>query len=805
MLRLIRLSSRTQRKLRFFREGSGSANETLYHLTTDYMTSTSFGHRAAKLQIDPTQLIGNHSGTWFIMRIDWYVLSVIQFSLRSYQVDDEGDGSTIRNMNFFTVGITDLYQSDDDVAKKNEEKSVDENEHYFGVSDIACEVEQAHGKNLSRALYLALRNSENSPSTFTRDDISHSLQFCSFVEVLQLPVSLDDLSLQLGSEVETMTGRKLLEVVLSLLRTVPGSCDDLFYFYSKEIPDIIGYDQEGVTSTPFDLEHVQDEFSGGDVENEFVEGNTAIDMVPFGDEVDHKHSKQEFEPPIFFRFALDSKAATVQDILGLKRSVILTAEVSVFDKSERLSLPSLHTRVISQLRNALNSFSSEQVLEKYRFFGDSLTDDDFKVILRNMPLTKHYVFETPLVFFVSRSESLISASNPTGSSENELDYGFSVLITELDRHKNTIKAIDDAYLVLDESSCRNVFPFWCLVQVRRDRGSAIIRVYHPGGDSAAAYQGEIACKLVENIGHRTNQLLLLESLYKTKNANNLLIPETEISMEGSASKLIDGSFSCPIQHRVPMLLNHRVAPNQAIHALDSTVLQNFLVSNRRGIFTYKDESDNVFYMTLRHYRTPESKDGEHNPNIIELQVHGLTKPGPSITDQLARLLQKKLLLLPLDALSTVLKKNPYYQLLPADVAFLTQFRSAWKSLEHDIDEISECSTKVYELPIQVQDPIMLLLMFRQNISGSTFIQHLHESTEDKSVKASDIMQKERSGCYKIHFLPKEFLFYFNSSPSQLDPDYQPLTTLTEKGRLFSRQAGVSFRACDIFLCSSRMG
>jgi len=766
------------------------------------MTSTSFEHRAAKLLIDPYHLIGNHSGTWFIMRIDWYVLSIIQFSLRNYRVDDEGDGSTFRNMNFFTVGITALYQSDDDVKKNIEENSGNKNEHYFGVSDIADEVERAHGKNLSRALYLALRNSENSPATFTRDDISHALQFCSFEEVLQLPVSLDDLSMQLGSQVETMTGRKLLEVIQSLLRTIPGSSDDIFYFYVQDMPHINEFDQDGVTSTPFDLHEVQDEFSGGHGENEFVNGNPAIDIVSYVDEIDPKRDKQEYEPPIFFRFTLDGKTASVQDILGLKRSVILTAEVSVFKKSERFSLPSLHTRVISQLRRALNSFSSEQVLEKYRFFGDSLSDDDYKIILRNMPLTKHYAFETPLVFFVSRSESLISASNPTGSSENELDYGFSVLTTELDRHKNTIKAIDDAYLVLDDTSCRNVFPFWCFVQVRKDRGSAIIRVYHPGGDSAAAFQGEVACKLVESIGHRTNQLLLLESLYKTKNASNLLIPETEVSTDGITSKHSDGSFSCPIQHRVPMLLNHRVAPNQAILALDSTVLQNFLVSNRRGIFAYKDESDNVFYMTLRHYKTPETEDGEHNPNIVELQVHGLTKPGPSITDQLARLLQKKLLLLPLDALSTVLKKNPYYQLLPADVAFLTQFQSAWKSLEQDIDAMSECSTKVYELPVQMQDPIMLLLMFRQNISGSTFIQHLHESTEDKSARSTDIMQKELNGCYKIQFLPKEFLFYFNSSPSQLDPNYQPLTTLTEKGRLFSRQAGSGIAIIHINLLRS---
>ncbi|KAL9182622.1 hypothetical protein ACHAXT_013274 [Thalassiosira profunda] len=45
----------------------------------------------------------------------------------------------------------------------------------------------------------------------------------------------------------------------------------------------------------------------------------------------------------------------------------------------------------------------------------------------------------------------------------------------------------------------------------------------------------------------------------------------------------------------------------------------------------------------------------------------------------------------------------------------------------------------------------------------------------------------------------EFQFYFNSSPSQLDPDYQPLATLTEKGRAYSRQAGSGIAIIEVNL------
>ena len=60
---------------------------------------------------------------------------------------------------------------------------------------------------------------------------------------------------------------------------------------------------------------------------------------------------------------------------------------------------------------------------------------------------------------------------------------------------------------------------------------------------------------------------------------------------------------------------------------------------------------------------------DHNPQFIELLAFGLHDPAPSITQQLARLLRKKLISISMDALSSVLKKNPYYQRIPADMIF----------------------------------------------------------------------------------------------------------------------------------------
>jgi hypothetical protein len=193
-------------------------------------------------------------------------------------------------------------------------------------------------------------------------------------------------------------------------------------------------------------------------------------------------------------------------------------------------------------------------------------------------------------------------------------------------------------------------------------GIVVIQVHHPLGEDSSEEQLQLTEGIVKKIIDRTNQLLLLESLFRTKTASSLLIRE-----EGEKDDLFDAgretkydtTYFCPVQHTVKIPLHRRCAPQQAIMALETTILQNFIVSNRRGVFVYKDESDNVFYMKLRWYRLSEAKDTDRNPNMIELAVYGCDTPGPSITDHLVCLLKKKLFTLTLEALSSLLKKNPW--------------------------------------------------------------------------------------------------------------------------------------------------
>jgi len=789
VMRLIKLATCTKRKLRFF-NGSSSANDLLCHMTKDYITSDSFQTQAAKLTIDENQVILRYSGSWFIMRVDWYVLSLVCLELKDQVHCEEGRTQCFRHLSFFTVGFIDLYQSDDDLnynALNLDDTSAGGNEH-CGESEIATEIESAHAANFARACYLALRDTLAPITSLQADEVEYALSSCSFTEVLRTFVSVEDLSAHLSSHEQTMTGTKLGAVIGTLLQVVPGSNDEIFFYHGAEIACL---DELTTNNTPDD---VHDDFIADDVESFSVEQTVEEGETCFP----HRPPPDSDNPPLFFRFTLDQKLVSFNEILTLKKSAMLAAQVSVFIQGKKL--PPSHAAVVSKLQNALNSFASEQTLEKFRYLGRSLTENDFKVVMGNVTKTKHHSLVMPLEFFISRSSLLVPADNPTGSNENDLDHGFSILMEELDRAAFTVRASHESFLVLDDSASRVVLPYWSFIQVRKPRGCIIVRVHHPLGEAAAQEQAKVTQKLVKSICDKTNQLLLLDSLYSTKNASDLLIPEEEEPTEDKREANSTATYSCPVQHRTAIPLHRRCAPQQAILEVETTILQNFVISNRRSIFVYKDESSSIFYMKLNWNKISDAEDTEQNPHIIELLVHGCDKPGPLITDQLVSLLRRKLLTLTLDALSNLLKKNPFFNLLSSDLAFIKTFSNA-SNASREVDHSStlpDC-TRTYVLPPHVQDPLILLLMFRQNICGSTFIQHLHhESCSDESDAIQIDEDQGDIGIISFSKLP-DFQFYFNSSPSQLDPNYQAMVTLTGKGREYARQAGSGIAIIEVNL------
>lgn len=234
-------------------------------------------------------------------------------------------------------------------------------------------------------------------------------------------------------------------------------------------------------------------------------------------------------------------------------------------------------------------------------------------------------------------------------------------------------------------------------------------------------------------------------------------------------------------------LYHRAAtnPGQVARTLEATVLHNFAVSNRPGIFVYKDETGAIFYIKLDPRGSGIDADGQ-----VELLVYGVRHPGPSVTEQLSVLLQRRLLVIGVDMLSSVLTKNPHFKWKQADFSFLRSFDSEWKKLEKEKGD-NQNSSYFYKFPDEVYDPCMVLLTFRQNLCGSTFFHRLNDisqdgSTPSPSIGVSNMLESEGTA---VAMNDHDFSLYFNNAPSKLDPGFQAFTTLTEKGADFCRRTG----------------
>jgi len=217
------------------------------------------------------------------------------------------------------------------------------------------------------------------------------------------------------------------------------------------------------------------------------------------------------------------------------------------------------------------------------------------------------------------------------------------------------------------------------------------------------------------------------------------------------------------------------------------VLHIFAVSNRRHIFVYKDESGAVFYMTLDAKGGGVEADG-----TIELMVHGVDKPDSSVTNQLKGLLQKRLLLIAVDMLSSVLVKNPSYLWRQPDLRFVSSYEEEWGELEESFSPDPMGKKRIYAFPYHVTDPGMIILFLRQNLFGSTFFHPLTTqecaTNEDEHFDAADPMLNAMT-----------FTFYYNNAPTKLDPKYQAQSTLTKKGAEFSRSAGTGIAIIEVSL------
>uniref|UniRef100_A0A3B4EWT8 SZT2 subunit of KICSTOR complex n=1 Tax=Pundamilia nyererei TaxID=303518 RepID=A0A3B4EWT8_9CICH len=347
-------------------------------------------------------------------------------------------------------------------------------------------------------------------------------------------------------------------------------------------------------------------------------------------------------------------------------------------------------------------FGPEQSLEKFKEFNLRRTET-------RSSITSCFLSSGGGKLRPSRVQSVVSSQGSLDSDMQGYDGGSSDSECESP--------------TLDEQECQaRLMPdFWLIVKIHQDR----VTVYsHSRSESFKQELPEclqLHQMVVRKIGEMcrvVNQRMLLQDLHDSHLCNKLLVAESEediwksephcrqrlntaddYSTEESyqardylaaTMQFIPGHFACDVVWRTIIHIHPRLkmGPNmgvaRAIQALRS-VLNAFCVVNRKNMFVYQERSTkSVFYLRfdsllllffssgfeIRGSRSSLEGSrpvGQVDKHIL-LLVHGVGSAGPEITDELVKVLRKRLDETTLDIITVMLVRN--CKLTPADVEFI---------------------------------------------------------------------------------------------------------------------------------------
>ncbi len=704
--RLILYASKSRSDLRFYNETFTEANSILDRLTTEFMLSGNLDAEVAEIPVGGARqsIGGMQYGRWFLIKYDSENLSIVHFP--SKQIKSEGEDHCYRTLTFFTVAFADLYYYKADLPDSEGESENDL------LAKFMQDLSFAHKYHFANAAYTALRSSSQ--------EISNSLTKSDFDEVLSCCIEERIVNgMMVANRVSSNNESKLAALLSSILSPVPGG-SPYFYFHGDEKNVIKEFYLSDVRlrddDKSYDMCSIHTSNSDGmSDESSEVHGDT-ISLI------ETKQDQLAALAPPFILFKLNDKPASLEEIESICDMVSLSAYVTVFQGTKMETMSEVQMAVSSLLVSQLNSYIAEQTLELFRPGEDGLSENDAKNVKRHLLEAENVAtVSTPVHFYLPKTDSMIDATIPFGSEEGLRSHFFLLGLRLCSQERLRMKEVGDGDFIaksIDENG-------WCWIHIPETIGSVSIHVFHQGGIRAAELVAKKALQVVEDECHKVNQMLLLENLHTHRLVSKLLIPAGS-SGSTSSKKNIDsyhirekenktfdlppGYFKCKVSHEAFYEVNRRCAPSQALLDLENSVFHSFAVSNRQGVFVYKDEEENIFYMRLE-----ACESDANNLHGIRFFAYGIQQAGASITEQLHRLIKKKLMELCVEkiSLSLVLEKSHRFRLTQSDIDFVKSFRKNWIALGNDNTTISLQDDEYYEFPVSVYDPVAVLLYFRQ--------------------------------------------------------------------------------------------
>ena len=544
---LLAYSSREVKKLRFFKPGSGNANEILADLIISFILSDGFDVQVSRVNVDSDKLEGIDAGDWFIIRHDWHTISLLFFpELKEPNDEDKSIISTTAYHDFtlYTSSIADLYYMKTDIV--DDDSTVGNDTENQCVAEVFDALDSVYDRIYARAAYLALIQSNPTDifESFDEDDFKQVIASCIETKIANVVISQEN---QVLTEKNFTTAGEKLQMLLSqMVSPVPGG-GVYSYFKSSEISAIINqlnekhddtnsgnYDSVTTVSDPDSIDETvgalndQPRFvSAVATEFSLTEGNendTFDDQSNFGFSESSQCLVAEYnlQPPIFLKFTLNGRTVSLEDISNMTSTSNLHAYITVFEDSRRLldtklqslcrEMPKTHSAVAHRLVTSLNSFVAEQTLERLRHIGPTISDIDLKTVKKRLLEANSVISKTiPLQFYVSKVNKMVSGSEEN-VTEGILESAFELLRKELSEQKIIVmkqtKTRD--FFVTDGTRTGCALQYWCFVKIPKNSGPLTLYIYHPSGKEKSEQIAQKIISVVIDTNHRVNQIILLE-------------------------------------------------------------------------------------------------------------------------------------------------------------------------------------------------------------------------------------------------------------------------------------------------------
>lgn len=533
--RMLKYASRLSRKLRFFHSGASVANKILEDLTAQAILSNSANIQVRRLPLDDEVVLDDiDRGSWFLIQFDGHTMGFAHLASSERQ---EGATETtpsfmFRELTFFSIGVNDLYCKRDLIA--DDESEDDHVSEYMCVSEFADAIEESHGQNYSRAAYLALRsNGKGEMVYFDASDFQYAVKHCIFTEFKSIGLVQQHTD---GPVARVRESNLLSRTINDALAPVPGNKYCLFYcgderqapleFFDGD-SDIDGDEDDSTAATG---DRIELEFSddGMDSTDQYlVESQTDFVSSSHGFSLSSDESETPFRkvasvPPIFVRFLLDDEVVDLSEIVHVGRTGTLKAQVSLFDSAgahmsnrslddfDAVEVPEAHRVVVQRLRSLLDAYVAEELLERFRYYGKSVSRSELKTVKQCMRKARRVLNRDVAVkFYDARSDSMVNPESPSGAET--VVEAFPLLCAELQKNESIqlSPTSTTGFFVVDTGEPASALGYWCFVTLKMHSGVVNVKLYHPEGEWRAA---ETISGILDHIAqttHRVNQLLLL--------------------------------------------------------------------------------------------------------------------------------------------------------------------------------------------------------------------------------------------------------------------------------------------------------